>query len=124
MCRRGGRGGPCGTCASSVGACWLALAARVVELGLVLGLRLRRRRVGRVRHRRRRRRHVRLHRRLLATLGGGARLVGARALDVILAARAIPRRPAAAGAPTGTAASRATRAAPPAAAPGGGQALP
>src|SRR5829696_5156127 len=67
----------------------LVLRARAVELRRVLVHRLRRRRVGRLGHGLRRLLDLRLDRRLFAPLCGAGALVGARALDVVLAARAI-----------------------------------
>src|SRR5207247_1261915 len=82
-------------------------------LGCVLGLLFRGRRVGRLGNRRRRRLDLRLDRRLLAPLGGGRRLVGARTLDIVLATGAVARSrlaPTAAGAAAALAAAPALRA--------------
>src|SRR3954447_189171 len=72
------------------GAAVLVLRARHVELRRVLVHRLRRRGVGRLGHGLRRLLDLRLDLGLLATLGRARALVGARALDVVLAACAIP----------------------------------
>src|SRR3954454_11642889 len=69
----------------------LRRVARLVELRRVLVHRLRRRRIGRLGHGLRRHFDLRLDHGLLATLRRGCLLVRARALDVVLAARAIGR---------------------------------
>src|SRR3954469_2890376 len=67
------------------------LVVCLLFLGWILGLLLRRRAVGRVRNCRRRRFDLRIDGRLLPPLGRLRRLVGARALDVVLAAGAVAR---------------------------------
>jgi len=73
-----------------------------IELRWILGLLLRRGRVGRLGDRSRGRLDLRFHDRLLAALGGHSVLVGARALDVVLA----PRTARATGTGASTAAAR------------------
>src|SRR5207244_463513 len=74
----------------------LTLPSGLVELGRILGLLLRSRRVRCVGHRWRSRLDLRFHRRLLATLGGGRRIVRARAFHVVLTASPVAGRTAAA----------------------------